>query len=102
MVLELERGNDGLVRSAIIRTDKGVTNRPIGKLYPLEVNAGVGVSSSKSKDMADDDNHVSDTLLPGSAELQSSLRPRRLAAVKARSRVSKWSNILRGPENVVN
>lgn len=30
-------GNDGLVRSAVIRTKDGVTNRPIVKLYPLEV-----------------------------------------------------------------
>ena len=101
VIQELERGNDGFVRSAIICTDKDVTNRPISKLYPLEVNAGMGVSSSKSINMTDDDNHVSDMLLPGSAELQSSLRPHRLAAVKARSRVSEWSNILQGPEDIV-
>jgi len=101
VVQELQRGNDGFVRSVIIRTDKGVTNRPISKLYPLEVNAGMGVSSSRAKDMVDDDNHVSDMLLPGSAELQSSPIPHRLAAVKARSRISKWGKILQGQEDVM-
>lgn len=40
VVQELQKGKDGLVRSATIRTDKGVTSRPISKLYPLEVNTG--------------------------------------------------------------
>ena len=51
--------------------------------------------------MVDDDNHVSDMLLPGSAELQSSPIPHRLAAVKARSRISKWGKILQGQEDVM-
>lgn len=33
----LIQGNDGRVRAANIRTDGGITNRPITKLYPLEV-----------------------------------------------------------------
>lgn len=37
VVQELIHGKDGLVRSAKIRTDTCVTNRPIVKLYPLEV-----------------------------------------------------------------
>lgn len=37
VVNELICGNDGLVRSARIRTTTGMTNRPIVKLYPLEV-----------------------------------------------------------------
>jgi len=74
---------------SVIRTDRGFTNRPISKLYPLEFNAGMGVSSNKSKDMEDGDNHVSDMSLPGSAELLSFLRPHKSAAVKARGRVSE-------------
>ena len=31
-------GKDGLARSAVIRTRSGLTNRPIVKLYPLEIN----------------------------------------------------------------
>nr|XP_006812971.1 PREDICTED: uncharacterized protein LOC102802455 [Saccoglossus kowalevskii] len=36
-VIKLVYGNDGLVRSAEIKTSSGMTNRPIHKLYPLEV-----------------------------------------------------------------
>ncbi len=38
MVSDVIRGNDGLIRSAIITTKTGKTSRPIVKLYPLEVN----------------------------------------------------------------
>jgi len=34
-------GNDGRVRAANIRTDGGMTNRPITKLYPLEIGEDV-------------------------------------------------------------
>jgi hypothetical protein len=37
IVEEVIRGRDGLVRSAKLRTKDGVTNRPITKLYPLEI-----------------------------------------------------------------
>ena len=39
LIEDLVRGGDGLVRSATVRTKYGLTNRPIVKLYPLEVNA---------------------------------------------------------------
>jgi Family of unknown function (DUF5641) len=38
VVEKLIRGQDNKVRSAEIRTARGVTNRPISKLYPLEVS----------------------------------------------------------------
>ncbi|XP_053407998.1 uncharacterized protein LOC128559687 [Mercenaria mercenaria] len=37
VVTELIHGNDGLVRFAVIKTKDGITNRPVTKLYPLEV-----------------------------------------------------------------
>ncbi|XP_053400768.1 uncharacterized protein LOC123558691 [Mercenaria mercenaria] len=37
VVTELIHGNDGLVRSVVIKSEDGITNRPITKLYPLEV-----------------------------------------------------------------
>ena len=37
IVRELISGRDGLVRSAVIKTENGITNRPIVKLFPLEV-----------------------------------------------------------------
>ena len=39
VVEELIVGGDGLVQAAIIRTSSGKTNRPIVKLYPLEVSS---------------------------------------------------------------
>jgi len=35
----VNKGADGLIRSANVRTSTGRTNRPIAKLYPLEVTA---------------------------------------------------------------
>ena len=77
VVQELQRGNDSLVRSATIRTANGITNRPISKLYPLEVNAG--------KNAIEDDND--DQVSTPEAEPLSSSHPPRSAAVKARMRV---------------
>ena len=39
VIEELIRGGDGLVRAAHIRTSTRYTNRPVSKLYPLEVTA---------------------------------------------------------------
>ena len=39
VVEDVVRGNDGLVRAAKLRTSTGVTNRPIVRLYPLEVTS---------------------------------------------------------------
>ena len=43
VVKELQRGNDKFVQLATIQTANGITNRPITKLYPLEVNVGMDV-----------------------------------------------------------
>ena len=80
VVQELQRGNDNLVRSATIRTVNGLTNRPISKLYPLEVNAGTDVSGGKSKDIAEeeDDNCIS---IPEA-------EPKPLAIIRASPKIS--------------
>lgn len=39
VVQDTLKGKDGLVRVAMVRTNSGVTNRPVTKLYPLEVNS---------------------------------------------------------------
>ena len=41
VVKNLVKGNDGLVRSVNIWTKNGVTNRPVSKLYPLELSEDV-------------------------------------------------------------
>ena len=39
LVTSINRGRDGLVRSANLRTANGTTNHPITRLHPLEVQA---------------------------------------------------------------
>ena len=39
LIIELFRSKDGIVRSLKLKTSSGETNRPITKLYPLEVQA---------------------------------------------------------------
>ena len=90
VIEELIRGNDGLVRAASIRTKNGQTNRPITKLYPLEICA-----ENNEKRQAD---YIEETDTPTTNE-QPAPRPQRLAALRARDRFSKWAEELRsGPE----
>lgn len=85
MVTSLRKGNDGLVRSAEVRMKDGTTNRPIAKLYPLEVSADL----QDEADMPDDkptethDDVRTDTR-----------RPQRQAANRAGSIIKQWAKQL--------
>ena len=79
-------GGDSLVRAANIRTSTGCTNRPITKLYPLEISADVENLDGPSRD--------STNVL---ATYNSNSTPRRAAASNALRRISEWENSLRGP-----
>ena len=46
VIKEVVKGKDGLIRSAVIRTTNGVTNRPITKLYPMEITETVAPEST--------------------------------------------------------
>ncbi|XP_071153450.1 uncharacterized protein [Mytilus edulis] len=74
IVTELARGNDGLVRSARIRTSTGETTRPIAKLYPLEVTQTM---TNNSNFPIGEQEHMED-------------RPKRKASLKARETIQKW------------
>ena len=50
VVRSLVTGNDGLVRSAIIRTKNGMTNRPVTKLY-LELSDKKGTEMNENPTM---------------------------------------------------
>ena len=39
VIEDVIRGSNGLIRAANIRTKAGRTNRPIARLYPLEVHS---------------------------------------------------------------
>jgi len=82
IVTKLNPGNDGLVRSVEIKTKTGVSNRPITKLYPLEV------ALMDNDNVAPAGNATCDTV----SDINS--RPVRQAAVRARTLLKKWTNEL--------
>ena len=86
----LNKGNDGLIRSVNIRTSTGRTNRPLAKLYPLEVTAAERPSVEPKS--------------PGESTNEDSVAPRpsRHAAAEGRQKVKRWVGALCGPpEDVV-
>ena len=92
---QLITGLDGYTRAAEIRTATGKTNRPIARLYPLEVNEGSldpSVSDNQdtrtNKTTVDLANHQKD-------------RPTRQATIAARRKLREWSDMIRAaPEDV--
>ena len=92
----LIRGRDEYVRAANIRTASDKTNRPIKKLYPLEVRAATKETDLELKDC------VQEVNLP-QINQDNHLRPKRPAACKAADLMKKWAQELRAPpEDVVN
>ncbi|XP_064648534.1 uncharacterized protein LOC135500812 [Lineus longissimus] len=87
-VTKLVFGNDGFVRSAEIKTKHGTTNRPITKLYPLEVrateelNIDIDIGKDNSAKPA-----MQDNIAPNPTQ---TTRPKRKAAVKANKLVANW------------
>ncbi len=75
-VTKLNIGIDGLVRSVEIRTKHGISNRPIAKLYPLEVT------------LCDSGCHQDPPTLDNIHET----RPTRQAAAKARTLIKSQMN----------
>ena len=67
---------DGEIRAADIRTSKGKTNRPVSKLYPLEVTETIETSPSSPSPQS-----------PIIDSPSSRLRPRRKAALAAKERI---------------
>ena len=95
--------DDGLIRAAEIRTTRGITSRPVGKLYPLEVqeSASDPVNSEESAILSPDKNRIR-TRVPTSDPVNSEesailssdknrirTRVQRQAALDARSRIQE-------------
>ena len=92
VVEKLITGLDGITRATEIRTVSGRTNRPITKLFPLEVNDSTESQPVSQSDVGDDIHDVS---------MQD--RPTRDATVTARERLKEWANTLSAaPEDVAN
>ena len=85
---------DGYTRAAKIRTKSGRTNRPIAKLYPLEVN-------STSETAAITDNVIPDGQVSSDISTTNCPRLSRVAALKAHEHNKDWTNTLSvAPEDV--
>ena len=91
---DLQRGCDGFVRSASIQTASGRTNRPITKLYPLEVNI------ETSTDIHPVNNNAQETYQQPVDDTGVSSRPTRAAAIKAHTQMTEWTKTLRRLEDV--
>ena len=90
VIEDLIMGGDGLVRAATIRTSTGTTNRPITKLYPLELNTAdevsLGVKKGPTVELDDSVDSEGETI-----------RPQRASARKATDQVKEWIRILSAP-----
>ena len=78
-----------------VRTANGRTNRPIARLYPLEVSADERSSNVNTEESA----QIGST----SDDESTQQRPARRAMVRARQKLAEWTKMLRGPpEDVEN
>ena len=85
----LLKGADDAVRAVTLRTAKGHTNRPIARLYPLEISEDIDEGSVKAAQ--------------GKQPPTASRRSRRTTAIKAKERIAGWAKLLRAaspPEDV--
>ena len=101
IIEELIEGLDGGIRAAKIRTANGKTNRPVTKLFPLEVN-DVSESSVNATDDGSSkrDDNERDTLTTARESIGEQLT--RKATIRARNRIKGWTDILSvAPEDVV-
>ena len=98
VVEQLMKGKDDYVRAATIKYNGGKTNRPINKLYPLEV-------SSVDTDIEEvDQNTTDDRGDEGSDAADHVIRSTRSSAAKGQQNINNWVKTLLSPapEDVVN
>ena len=91
VVEQLIQGADGYTRAANIRYSGGTTNRPIAKLYPLEVLSTNEVAETEKSTKT---TATSDVLTDNSTRES---HPTRSSATKARQNIAEWSRMLLSP-----
>ena len=95
VVEQLIQGRDGYVRAANIRYSEGKTNRPIAKLYPLELSFN---NCDKNKEQHDTTtNVISDDVCQPSTNSVTSTRLTRNSAVIAQKKMANWTRMLLSP-----
>ena len=94
VIKDLIIGRDGLIRAAVIKTANGTTNRPITRLYPLELTADVqGDGPRIEKKQPQQVTCDIGTAEAGDEEP----RPKRASARRAMAQFKNWATILAGP-----
>jgi len=103
VIEDLTKGNDGMVRSATIRTKNGITNRPVVKLYPLEVTSDAGSLRDQMTELTDNDesNATETDVAETDHSAQVRIRPRRKAAEQAQQRILEWTGCTRAPRRML-
>lgn len=88
LVTKLLPSRDGLPRAAQIKTQNGITNRPVNKLFPLELSASTKeLFTTPEKTLDNKTQNENETLdVP-------KLRPKRAAAEAARDRIRGQLNV---------
>ena len=79
LIVELLHSSDGIVRSVNVKTSSGVLNRPITKLYPLEVTSENCVSETNSSETNSELEHPRVEKLPRVASLKAREKIRNIA-----------------------
>ena len=95
VVEQLIQGKDGYTRAANIRHSMGKTNRPIAKLYPLELSSTN--SDSNEVQHATTNTATSDVVGQSSTDSINSTRPTRNSATMARQKIANWTRMLLSP-----
>ena len=95
VVTKLLVGNDGFIHAAKIRTSTGNTNRPVSKLFPLEVNSPT--ESPQSMPEGPRKAPPVETELTATSTEAVNRRPLRQAAAKAKTLMSDWVQTLCAP-----
>ena len=88
VIESVNKGADGMIRSANVRTSTGRTNRPIARLYPLELTEAT-VTRTPTDDQPEES--PTDTSI---------CRPTREAAKRGRQVVKQWIASLRAPRRM--
>ena len=91
VIEELDCSKDGLTQAAIIRTANDTTNRPISKLYPLELASG------KVNHTVEEVSENSETLDSDSGPTSKGRHPSRSAVRRATNKLKEWARILSAP-----
>ena len=86
----LVTGRDGLVRAATLRTANGTTNRPITKLYTLELN-----ETETLTDVGTEEVHCSTDSMGLSESTVN--RPQRKSAQRTTVKMKEWARVLAAP-----